>query len=227
MEASVKRLDRNMTLAAAFKMDWRGDSFGKRETDQKGVAVVQTRMNKSNSKSLSSFKVEKRSNSGDVFKMQVTRAKQPEPYEIEEEPEEDLIDIEEEADLIEKERMLDYDHNEDGRPKRKDKKAEENKLAQYVQAMSLDSKEQESTQDPEERWEMSREQKKKRKHRVKTELRKLEAMTEAEADQIRELWNLDLNTRWRLYSDLNSDAAAIGIVVYIAAASLSVTVPLM
>ncbi|XP_069608345.1 NFX1-type zinc finger-containing protein 1 [Ranitomeya imitator] len=126
-------------------------------------------------------------------------AEQPEPYEIEEEPEEDLIDIEEEADLIEKERMLDYDHNEDGRPKRKDKKAEENKLAQYVQAMSLDSKEQESTQDPEERWEMSREQKKKRKHRVKTELRKLEAMTEAEADQIRELWNLDLNTRWRLY----------------------------
>ncbi|CAJ0933623.1 unnamed protein product [Ranitomeya imitator] len=27
MEASVKRLDRNMTLAAAFKVDWRGESL--------------------------------------------------------------------------------------------------------------------------------------------------------------------------------------------------------
>ncbi|CAJ0938799.1 unnamed protein product [Ranitomeya imitator] len=46
--------------------------FGKKETDQKRVAVVQMRMNKSDSKSLSSFKGEKRSDSGDVYKMQVT-----------------------------------------------------------------------------------------------------------------------------------------------------------
>ncbi|KAM4012467.1 LOW QUALITY PROTEIN: NFX1-type zinc finger-containing protein 1-like [Anomaloglossus baeobatrachus] len=126
-------------------------------------------------------------------------AEPPEPDEIDEEPEEDLIDIQEEADLIENERMLDDDHNEDGKLRRRDKKTEKNELAHLVQAMSLDSKEAEGTQDSGENWEMSREQKKRRKQRVKNELRKLEAMTEAEVDQITELWNLDLNTRWRLY----------------------------
>ncbi|KAM3921700.1 NFX1-type zinc finger-containing protein 1 [Leptodactylus fuscus] len=127
-------------------------------------------------------------------------AEQPEPDDLEdEEPEDDLIDIKEEADIIEDERVLDDDHDEVGRPRKKYKRTEENEMAKLVQAMSLDSKEPEGTQDNEEGWQMSREQKKKRKQRVKTELRKLEAMTEAEADRITDLWSLDLNTRWRLY----------------------------
>lgn len=117
----------------------------------------------------------------------------------EEEPEEELIEIQEEADILESERVLDDDQYEDGRPRRKNKKTQENEMARLVQAMSLNSKEPQDAQHPEDGWQMSREQKKKRKQRIKTELRKSEAMTEAEADQITDLWSLDLNTRWRLY----------------------------
>lgn len=37
------------------------------------------------------------------------------------------------------------------------------------------------------------------KQKMKAELRKLSAMTEAEAKAIQDLWQLDLSSRWRLY----------------------------
>ncbi|XP_075703159.1 NFX1-type zinc finger-containing protein 1 [Rhinoderma darwinii] len=120
---------------------------------------------------------------------------QPEPDDLEEEEsEEELIDIQEEADIIEAERVLD---DEDGRPRRKNKRTEGNELAKHVQAMSLDSQEPEDLEEG--GWQMSRKQKKKRKQRIKLELRKLGAMTEVEVNHIIDLWSLDLNTRWRLY----------------------------
>lgn len=35
--------------------------------------------------------------------------------------------------------------------------------------------------------------------KVKVELRKLNTMTEAEASEIQDVWQLDLNSRWQLY----------------------------
>ncbi|KAG9473955.1 hypothetical protein GDO78_004320 [Eleutherodactylus coqui] len=123
-----------------------------------------------------------------------------EPDEVEEEEaEEDLIDLQEEAAIIEAERKLDDDHDEIGRSGGRNKRSEENRLARVVHAMSLDSKEQDAQEVETFSVKMSKDQKKKRKQRIKTELRKLEAMTEAEADQIEDLWSLDRNTRWRLY----------------------------
>ncbi|XP_040293905.1 NFX1-type zinc finger-containing protein 1 [Bufo bufo] len=132
--------------------------------------------------------------------MDPNAADEPEPDNVEEEePEEDLIDIQEEAELIQAERMLDDDQDEMGRPRRKNRKTEENEMARLIQAMSLDSKEPQEEQDPEGGWQMTRDQKRKRKQKVKNELRKLEVITEAEVDQITDLWSLDLNTRWKLY----------------------------
>lgn len=37
------------------------------------------------------------------------------------------------------------------------------------------------------------------KQKMKVELRKLSAMTELEAKAIKDLWQLDLSSRWRLY----------------------------
>ncbi|XP_069808099.1 NFX1-type zinc finger-containing protein 1 [Dendropsophus ebraccatus] len=126
-------------------------------------------------------------------------AEQPEPEDVEEEePDDDLIDIQEEAAILEAERVLDDDHDDDGRPRRKNKRKEENEMARLVQAMSLDSKE-DMAEDTEKGWQMSKEQKKKRKQRIKAELRKLDAMTENEAAQVADVWSLDRNSRWRLY----------------------------
>ena len=44
-------------------------------------------------------------------------------------------------------------------------------------------------------WEV----KKRMKKKVKAELRKLNTMTEAEANKIQDVWQLDLNSRWQLY----------------------------
>lgn len=35
--------------------------------------------------------------------------------------------------------------------------------------------------------------------KVKVELRKVNSMTEAEANEIQDVWQLDLNSRWQLY----------------------------
>lgn len=37
------------------------------------------------------------------------------------------------------------------------------------------------------------------KKKVKVELRKLNTMTETEASEIQDVWQLDLNSRWQLY----------------------------
>lgn len=37
------------------------------------------------------------------------------------------------------------------------------------------------------------------KKKVKVELRKLNTITEAEANEIQDVWQLDLNSRWQLY----------------------------
>lgn len=42
-------------------------------------------------------------------------------------------------------------------------------------------------------------QRKKMKQKMKAELCKLSAMSELEAKAIQDLWQLDLNSRWRLY----------------------------
>lgn len=42
-------------------------------------------------------------------------------------------------------------------------------------------------------------QRRKMKQKMRAELRKLNAMTEAEARAIEDLWQLDLSSRWRLY----------------------------
>lgn len=42
-------------------------------------------------------------------------------------------------------------------------------------------------------------QRKKMKHKMKVELHKLNAMSETEAYAIQDLWQLDMNSRWRLY----------------------------
>ncbi|XP_063816587.1 NFX1-type zinc finger-containing protein 1 isoform X2 [Pseudophryne corroboree] len=127
-------------------------------------------------------------------------AAQPEPDDLEEEePENDgLIEIQEEADIIQDERVLD-DEAEDVRPRKRDNKTEINAVARLLHALSLENNEQQGTQEEEEGWQMSSKQKKKRKQRMKNELRKLDAMTEAEVDQVKDLWSLDLNMRWRLY----------------------------
>ncbi|XP_075033777.1 NFX1-type zinc finger-containing protein 1 [Mixophyes fleayi] len=127
---------------------------------------------------------------------------QAEPDEAEEEePEEDrLIEIQEEADIIQDERVLDDEDEDEARRHRKRKsKTEDNTVSQLLHALTLENKEPQDTGEDEEGWQMSGKQKKRRKQRVKNELRKLDAMTEAEAEQVTDLWRLDLNMRWRLY----------------------------
>ncbi|KAM5135150.1 NFX1-type zinc finger-containing protein 1 [Mantella aurantiaca] len=119
----------------------------------------------------------------------------------EEEPEEEkLLDIPEEAVLVQNERELDVeDEEETARRRHRKAKTEDNEIADLVLAMSLKSKESQEPQDNDEGWQMTKAQKKNRKDRIKKELKKTEAMTEAEVDGIFDLWRLDFNTRWRLY----------------------------
>ncbi|KAM9296225.1 NFX1-type zinc finger-containing protein 1 [Gastrophryne carolinensis] len=114
----------------------------------------------------------------------------------EEEPQdEELVDVKEEADLIQAERELDDEdeYGTEARRKRKAKMVEDEELASLMLAISLKDVE------PQDELEEQEWQKKKIKQRIKSELKKAEAMTKAEADQIIDIWALDLNSRWRLY----------------------------
>lgn len=123
-----------------------------------------------------------------------------EEVDVEEPEEEKLVDIQEEADIIQDERMLDDEDEEEAarHRKRKAKMEEHNEIADLLLAMSLKNDSQEP-QETEGNWEMTAKQKKKRKQRMKFELRKTEALTEAVVHQIGNVWHLDLNARWRLY----------------------------
>uniref|UniRef100_A0A8D1FXU5 RZ-type domain-containing protein n=1 Tax=Sus scrofa TaxID=9823 RepID=A0A8D1FXU5_PIG len=129
---------------------------------------------------------------------------QAEGEEEEEEGEEEssLIEIAEEADLIQADRVI--EEEEVVRPRRR--KKEENgaiqELAQELLAMRLDNLGPRTSAGQKQaagEWETQRSQKKKMKKKVKVELRKLNTMTEAEASEIQDVWQLDLNSRWQLY----------------------------
>ncbi|XP_072259873.1 NFX1-type zinc finger-containing protein 1 isoform X2 [Pyxicephalus adspersus] len=119
----------------------------------------------------------------------------------EEEPEEeDLIQIQEEADIIQGERVLDdEDEDEAARWRKKKVNIEYNEIADLLLAMSLDVKDSQEPQEDWDGWQMTKDQKKKRKARMKKELGKTEAMKKNEVDKIVDLWSLDLNKRWNLY----------------------------
>ncbi|XP_030067298.1 NFX1-type zinc finger-containing protein 1 [Microcaecilia unicolor] len=118
--------------------------------------------------------------------------------------EDELIDIAEEADLIQADRVLEDDEAVKSRKKKENDDMKE--LANLLLAMELENeggggRAEDTTgkNQAEGKWEVHRDQKKKMKQKVKVELRKLNAMTEAELIDIWDLWSLDLNSRWRLY----------------------------
>uniref|UniRef100_A0A1A8CEK6 Zinc finger, NFX1-type containing 1 n=2 Tax=Nothobranchius kadleci TaxID=1051664 RepID=A0A1A8CEK6_NOTKA len=117
------------------------------------------------------------------------------------EREEDLIDIAEEADLIQAERMIDDNWMVGFRAGNDDKKKNEDNIKQIenkMLAMNL-NKVHIQAEKSEEGWEIQREQRKKMKSKIRKELGKSSAMTEAEERHILDVWSLDLQDRWRLY----------------------------
>ncbi|OWK52296.1 NFX1-type zinc finger-containing protein 1 [Lonchura striata] len=120
--------------------------------------------------------------------------------EREDEAEEELLAIPEMADLIEAERVIEDEKIAYPWKREKEDDSAVNKLALAMLAMKLDQEEgaaqpwQETMP-----WEVTRGQRRKILQKMKVELRKLNTMTEEEADAIQDVWQLDLNSRWRLY----------------------------
>ncbi|NXG51676.1 ZNFX1 protein, partial [Psilopogon haemacephalus] len=118
----------------------------------------------------------------------------------EDEAEEELLEILEEADLIQADRVIEDD--EVAKPQRRKQEQYRGlpKLSKVMFALKLED-EGEETQPQQEamQWEVTAAQRKKMKQRMKVELRKLSAMTELEARSIGDVWQLDLDSRWRLY----------------------------
>ncbi|NXT07482.1 ZNFX1 protein, partial [Prunella fulvescens] len=120
--------------------------------------------------------------------------------EREDEAEEELLAIPEMADLIEAERVIEDETI--ANPWRGEKEDDEavHELAHAMLAMKLDQEEgtvqpwQETMQ-----WEITPGQRRKIKQKMKVELCKLNTMTELEANAVQDVWQLDLNSRWRLY----------------------------
>uniref|UniRef100_A0ACB8F7I5 Uncharacterized protein n=1 Tax=Sphaerodactylus townsendi TaxID=933632 RepID=A0ACB8F7I5_9SAUR len=131
----------------------------------------------------------------------------PEEAEGAPEVEPDLLAIAEEADLIQEERMLDSD--EAAPPhflKQEAPRRAPAWLADMLLAMTLEEGGEEKTQEhgppgglDSAGWEVQRGQKKKMKQKVKAELHKQQAMTEAQAEAILDVWQLDRASRWQLY----------------------------
>ncbi|NWV22217.1 ZNFX1 protein, partial [Origma solitaria] len=116
------------------------------------------------------------------------------------EAEEKLLEIPEMADLIEAERVIEDEKIANPwRRKDEDDRAVHG-LASAMLAMKLDQQE-ETAQPLQEtmQWEVTPGQRRKMKQKMKVELRKLNTMTELEANAIQDLWQLDLSSRWRLY----------------------------
>ncbi|KAM6248804.1 NFX1-type zinc finger-containing protein 1 isoform 1-T1 [Porphyrio hochstetteri] len=126
---------------------------------------------------------------------------QQEGEEEEGEAEEELLEIPEEADLIQADRVLEDEEAVKPQRRKEEEQRAVRELASVLLAMKLQDQE-EGTAHPEEKavqWEVTAAQRKKMKQKMKVELRKLNAMTESEAEAIQDVWQLDLNSRWRLY----------------------------
>ncbi|XP_057892164.1 NFX1-type zinc finger-containing protein 1 isoform X1 [Melospiza georgiana] len=119
--------------------------------------------------------------------------------ESEDEAEEELLEIPEMADLIEDERVIEDEKIADyWRREKEDDSVQE--IAHSMLAMKLDQEE--GTAQPQQenmQWEVTRDQRRKIMRKMKVELRKVNAMTELEANAVQDVWQLDLDSRWRLY----------------------------
>uniref|UniRef100_A0A8C0BC21 Zinc finger NFX1-type containing 1 n=1 Tax=Buteo japonicus TaxID=224669 RepID=A0A8C0BC21_9AVES len=124
-------------------------------------------------------------------------AENPE-QEWEGEAEEELLEIPEEADLIQADRVIEDEEAAKPQGRKEEEHRGAHGLARVLLAMKLEDQEEETAQ-PQRKtaeWEVTR---KKMKQKMKAELCKLSAMSELEAKAIQDLWQLDLNSRWRLY----------------------------
>ncbi|NWW77226.1 ZNFX1 protein, partial [Climacteris rufus] len=117
------------------------------------------------------------------------------------EAEEELLEIAEMADLIEAERMIEDEKIAKPWRRKEEDDSAVHGLASAMLAMKLEDQEEGTAQPLQDtmQWEITRGQRRKIKQKMKDELRKLNAMTESEADAIQDLWQLDLGSRWRLY----------------------------
>lgn len=130
------------------------------------------------------------------------QAEREEEEEEEGEEEGSLIEIAEEADLIQADRMIEEEEVVRPRRRKKEENGAVQELAKVLLAMRLDNYGPRTAARQEQaagEWETQRSQKKRMKKKVKVELRKLNTMTEAEANEIQDVWQLDLNSRWQLY----------------------------
>ncbi|XP_010177906.1 PREDICTED: NFX1-type zinc finger-containing protein 1, partial [Mesitornis unicolor] len=115
------------------------------------------------------------------------------------EAEEGLLEIPEEADLIQADRMIEDEDETKPQGSKARKCRAFHGLASMLLAMNLEDQEVVTAQQKTMQWEITASQRKKMKQKAKVEIRKLSAMTELEAKAIQDLWQLDLNSRWRLY----------------------------
>ncbi|XP_034642892.1 NFX1-type zinc finger-containing protein 1 [Trachemys scripta elegans] len=118
-----------------------------------------------------------------------------------EEEGEQLLEIPEEADLIQADRVIEEEEAARPQQRREDENGAVMELANMLLAMKLEKQGQGAAQ-PQQgavEWEMQPAQRRKMKQKMRAELRKLNAMTEAEARAVQDLWQLDLSSRWRLY----------------------------
>ncbi|NXY89124.1 ZNFX1 protein, partial [Alcedo cyanopectus] len=121
--------------------------------------------------------------------------------EWEDEVEEELLEISEEADLIQADRVIDDEEEEKPRRRKEEVHRAVRELDSMLLAMKLEDQE-EGTAQPQQKtmqWEITAAQRKKMRQKMKFELHKPNTMTEIEAEAIRDLWQLDLSSRWRLY----------------------------
>ncbi|XP_043920598.1 NFX1-type zinc finger-containing protein 1-like [Protopterus annectens] len=112
--------------------------------------------------------------------------------------EEESLQIAEEAELVQAERMTEDDDVQKQLQSAKAKAAVRNK--QILALEQTDEEEQqESTAADDEDWEITGKTRKKLKKLLKIELKKTTHMSEAEAVNIQDIWNLSLKQRWELY----------------------------
>ncbi|NXG55458.1 ZNFX1 protein, partial [Hemiprocne comata] len=115
--------------------------------------------------------------------------------------EEEFLEIPEEADLIQADRVIEDEEAAKSQGRKEEELRAVHELASVLLAMKLEGQEEGTAQTQQKtmQWEVTAAQRKKMKQKMKVELRKLSAMTELEARDIQDLWQLDLSSRWRLY----------------------------